>query len=293
MITCNLMGGLGNQTFQIFATISYAIDNKKKIKFLNKDNTVGSTIRNTFWNTFFSKLKPFLIETLPEKMHVIKEEGFSYNPLNMDTITNKTNENIMIQGYFQSYKYFQENYDVIYRMLNINEKKNTLLKKLELTNKTLNDSISMHFRLGDYKSFLEYHCILECNYYEKALTYILERITDTNADTESEYYQFFTLYYFCEEEDIKEVTDTIQILIKKFPQFIFKRGSNELADWEQMLFMSCCKYNIIANSSFSWWSAYLNSKKDKMVCYPSTWFGPSLSHLDTKDMYPLEWIKIV
>jgi hypothetical protein len=281
------MGGLGNQTFQIFATISYAIDNKKKIKFLKAD-TLGR-IRNTFWNTFFSKLKPFLIETLPEDMHVIKEEGFSYNQLNTDT----KNKNIMINGYFQSYKYFQENYDVIYRMLNINNQKNAVLKKLELSNEILKDSISMHFRLGDYKILQEYHSILEIEYYTKTLTYILERNTESEyKESESEYYQFYTVYYFCEEEDITDVSNKILILIEKFPQCIFKRGSKELADWEQMLFMSCCQNNIIANSSFSWWAAYLNSNKDKIVCYPSDWFGPKLSHLDTKDMYPLEWIKM-
>jgi len=288
MITCNLMGGLGNQTFQIFTTISYAIDNKKKIKFLKTDTlgTNGTTVRNTFWNTFFSKLKPFLIETLSEKMHIIKEQDFSYSQLNMDTTTNKTNENIMIQGYFQSYKYFQENYDVIYRMLTINEQKNAVLKKLELSNETLKNSISMHFRLGDYKLLPEYHPILKWEYYERALNCILYKNED------KEYYQFSTVYYFCEEEDIKEVSDTILILIEKFPQCIFERGNKELADWEQMLLMSCCQNNIIANSSFSWWAAYLNSNKDKMVCYPSVWFGPRLSHLDTKDMYPDEWIKI-
>ena len=77
----------------------------------------------------------------------------------------------------------------------------------------------------------------------------------------------------------------------KFPEYNFVRGDNSLQDWEQMIYMSCCHHNIIANSSFSWWAAYLNSRSDKIVCYPSVWFGPSANH-DTSDLCPPEWIKI-
>ena len=58
-----------------------------------------------------------------------------------------------------------------------------------------------------------------------------------------------------------------------------------------MLLMSCCHHNIIANSSFSWWAAYLNNWTDKIICYPSIWFGPSAPN-NTKDLCPKEWNKI-
>jgi hypothetical protein len=71
----------------------------------------------------------------------------------------------------------------------------------------------------------------------------------------------------------------------------FEKGTKQLSDWEQLLFMSCCNHNIIANSTFSWWAAYFNSWEDKIVCYPSVWFGPSANH-NTMDLCPESWNKI-
>ena len=84
----------------------------------------------------------------------------------------------------------------------------------------------------------------------------------------------------------------IQALHKKFENIQFKKATDQLDDWEQLLLMSCCKHNIIANSSFSWWGAYFNDNNDKIVCYPSIWFGPKLADKDTSDLFPNKWHKI-
>ena len=76
MITCNLMGGLGNQLFQIFTTISYAIRTQQMFHFYNSEFTIGSIKRETYWESLFSRLKPFLHKEFPP-LEIIKEKEFS------------------------------------------------------------------------------------------------------------------------------------------------------------------------------------------------------------------------
>ena len=280
MITCNLMGGLGNQIFQIFAVLSYGIKSRNQFKFLDlkKLGEGSTTVRYTFWETFFSNLKPFLISELPP-VHVIKEKGFPYNELPIYEIINR---NVMIFGYFQSYKYFEKQYSMICRIIGLENMKETLLKKLNLKNEDLQNNVSMHFRIGDYKKIQDFHPLATYDYYERALNYI-------RISTSSE--QKLSILYFCEDVDIDDVTIKINALKQKFPDYSFIRDDNNLADWEQMLLMSCCHHNIIANSSFSWWGAYFNEWTNQIVCYPSIWFGPSINH-NTNDLCPPLWNKI-
>ena len=280
MITCNLMGGLGNQIFQIFATISYAIKSKNRFQFLNLTSLGGgsTTVRHTFWETFFSNMKPFLISELPQPIHVIREKGFPYNELSVKEMVNR---NVMIYGYFQSYKYFQENYAIIYRMLNIDKMKNDILNNLNLSSDYLENTVSMHFRIGDYKKIQDFHPLATYDFYERSLLYM--QISKPNNN--------FTVLYFCEDCDIDDVLIIINKLKTNYPTYTFTRGTNTLEDWQQMLLMSCCHHNIIANSSFSWWAAYLNTNTDKIVCYPSVWFG-KVANNDTRDLCPPNWVRV-
>ena len=75
---------------------------------------------------------------------------------------------------------------------------------------------------------------------------------------------------------------------------MFEKASDDMEDWEQVLLMSCCSHNIIANSSFSWFGAYFNDyNKRTMICYPNVWFaGNAANANNTRDMFPPSWIKI-
>jgi hypothetical protein len=279
MITCNLMGGLGNQIFQIFATISYAIKSRNQFKFHNISTLGGgsTTIRNTFWNSFFSRLKPFLIDNIPKSIHVIREKNFTFNEL---PIYEMVAGDCLIYGYFQSYKYFHDNYEMICRVIGLEKKKYDVMKKLHLNDEYFKDCISIHFRLGDYKKIQEFHPLATYEYYRNSLNFI------NNKSAEK-----YNVLYFCEDNDIDDVMEKINRLANEFPDYEFIRGENKLEDWEQMLLMSCCHHNIIANSSFSWWAAYFNSWSDKIICYPSVWFGERANN-NTKDLCPPEWNKI-
>ena len=279
MITCNLMGGLGNQIFQIFATIAYSIKSKNKFQFLAQETLGGGscTLRYTFWNTFFSSLKPFLITSLPP-VNVIRENGFTFQELPVNSMINT---NVLIHGYFQSEKYFKEQYEMICRLIGLEKSKQTVLDVLNLRKEDLNNTISMHFRLGDYKKLAYFHPIATPQYYENELNHFKRKFPDNT----------FKILYFCEDEDANEVQLTINNLENNFPDYKFERANNTLPDWQQMLYMSLCSHNIIANSSFSWWGAYFNTKLDKVICYPSVWFGQT-ANIDTKDLCPHDWVKI-
>jgi hypothetical protein len=98
--------------------------------------------------------------------------------------------------------------------------------------------------------------------------------------------------YFCEEQDNSMVVPTVFELSILFPQCVFYKCSDKMEDYNQILCMSFCDHHIIANSSFSWFGAYLNPVPEKKVCYPSVWFCGYGADIPTQDLFPGHWIKV-
>ena len=292
MISCKIVGGLGNQLFQIFTTIAYALKYSKPFFFLNNhqlgDGSNGVIIRYTYWETCLSNLKPFLrgIDSIPQLM-LIKEKEFNYGELPENL---EKNYGTLLVGYFQSPIYFDKYKEIICKLIKFDLKK-IIVKQRSNINFENSYLISLHFRFGDYKKYSNIYPILKEQYYSNSITHILSKLnyeTDVKTKTKT---KTKTILYFCENEDVKEAEDIIQKLQLKFPIINFERANPLLEDWEQMLLMSLCNHNIIANSTFSWWGAYLNDNPGKIVCYPEHWFMPEAKK-NISDLFPQDWICI-
>lgn len=254
MVTTYLQGGLGNYMFQIAAAKSLSIDLDCDVIFNESKATTVHQPIHTYKDNIFRNIK-FTNEDVNTKL-THQEIGFEYNEIPMV-------DDVLLSGYFQSEKYFIKNKDKIKEVFkpSDNDKKYIKDRYGDLTN-----TCSIHIRRGDYISQQQNHPLCKESYYEEALKYIPKGTK-------------FLVF----SDDIKWCEN-----IFKGDSFIFVE--NEL-DYMDMYIMSMCKHNIIANSTFSWWGAWLNNNKNRIVIAPSIWFGVS-KQLNTKDIIPNGWIKI-
>lgn len=277
MITIMLMGGLGNQLFQIFNLLSYCLTNKTPFYF---EKQIPDRIdRPFYWDTFFISLRPFLKDVYPRNIPIYKESAFNYTEL---IPFKQINRQFKFFGYYQSYKYFQHKEVDIYKFIKLHKQQENT--KLKYHMYAYDNMISLHFRIGDYKDKPEHHPLLNITYYIYALKHI---ISTTKRDD-------WSILYFYEEPDLAIVTHNINILQNEFGKLTFVPIDTNIINYEQLLLMSLCQHNIIANSSFSWWGAYFNQFINKIVTYPNpdNWFGPAQGNKIMMDMFPSTWCKI-
>lgn len=174
-------------------------------------------------------------------------------------------------GYWQTEKYFYGIANKIREEFTFNVDNSSLIEIAEEISKAKN-SVSLHVRRGDYLQDPERYCgICTIDYYMKAVHYVNER-TDSAC-------------FFVFSDDLQWARDNLDIANAVYvDKSMFKLYKN----WFDMYLMTCCKHNIIANSSFSWWGAWLNSNKDKIVVAPKRW----LNGETTLDIWPNGWIKL-
>ena len=228
--------------------------------------------------------------------------------------TGITAPTICLHGYFQSARYFNETVlprRQLMQILGIPGKKRVVAARWaeEVSNNPqlpadLSQVISLHFRIGDYARFQGAHPLLPNEYYVRALRTLCgdgraelttkKRMMNSATAGTSNATAPTTILCFYEQDDETEVCRRLAEieaawLATPAPAIQFVHVPHTFSSWEQMLLMSMCKHNIIANSTFSWWAAYLNETEGRRVCYPSTWFGAQLKHNDTSDLFPADW----
>lgn len=277
MVTIHVMGGLGNQLFQVFNLISYTIDNK--VPFYFEKQQQERVDRPFYWDNFLKSLTTFIKPSM-NQLPIYRDPAFHFTPI---PCYQEIGKDFRFFGYFQSYKYFENNYESIYKLLRIEKQKQDIIEKYgNIYN--FKDSICLHFRIGDYKNIQEHHPIVNIEYYKNALQYIIDKTKKDN----------WKILYFYEEQDREQIINNIEKIRADFVNIEFIPIDTNIPDYEQILCMSQCSHNIIANSSFSWWGAYFNNNKEKIICYPNpdNWFGPSQGNKNMNDMFPVKWNKI-
>ena len=268
MIYCNLKGGLGNMMFQIAATLSIAKDNntqaifpnlKKHLNYLNEEKTHNPSLNYADQYHFLNIFKK--LNCWDQNISLkIYNFPFHYENLKIE------NPNCEINGFFQSEKYFINNKDYIKYVFTIDE---FILNKLQNTYKNVLDcnSTSLHIRRGDYLKLKNHHPLQNMDYFKNAI-----ELTKQNTEK----YVVFS--------------DDIEWCKSKFQgnRFIFIENER---DYVELYLMSLCKNNIISNSSFSWWGAWLNSNENRVIISPKQWFGQYIKENDS-DIIPQNWKRI-
>lgn len=282
-VTVNIMGGLGNQLFQLVHLLNYSIE--YDIPFYLEKQPQERKDRPYYWDNFLKSMKPFLEEpgTTKGPRQDITEPGFHYSEPPHPSTTNQ-HQNIRFLGYYQSYKYFAKHTKQIIQMLNINSQREQVYHKFKNKYNFSTNPVSMHFRIGDYKTVGPgCHPITPITYYVEAIKYI----QDQNNPIKQ-------IIYFYESQDQEIIDQHINTLNKTYPNIEFIPIDHTIPDYEQMLIMSLCSNHIIPNSTFSWWGAYLNDNPNKIVTYSNTdnWFGPYIDKKNFDDLCPPNWTQI-
>jgi hypothetical protein len=269
MILSNLKGGLANQLFQWAYGLSLSTDFNTPL-YLDisfYDNQVGCTPRSFSLNKF-PNLKFEIFEF--NKMHSNDFSKLGMKIINDDSVFRKfeydSNFDYRLNGYWGSEKYFEKNKNIIKSSLSYNDDFIDKIKNSIYRDVLKNNVTSMHIRRTDYVTSNGYHHVQPLSYYENALKNIGE---------------YELLYVF--SDDIEWCKYNIN-----FDKILFVEG---LDDVEDLWLMSMCRNNITANSTFSWWGAWLNNNPNKKVISPLKWFGPH-TNLNGSDVVPETWVKI-
>jgi len=287
-LTICCQGGLGNQLFQFI--IGYILAKKNKITLrinIDRFNSYDKqfeldkfpeiyklNIPKIKKNKFCKILKISGIYKIINFFFLLDKQEFEKSPFifNRDLLKKKIVKNVSIVGFFQSEKYFIHYKKIVLKLLRFSKIKDKLHQKyLNLINNK--NSVAIHIRRGDYLNDPKVRCIhgiLGSDYYKKSINYIKKKVKNP--------------FFFIFSDDIELVKKNFSFFNNK--KYIFIDTKSSIND---LYLMSNCKHFIIANSTFSWWGAWLSKNKRKIVCAPKRWLRARIS---TPDIIPESWIRI-
>lgn len=291
MIIVKLIGGLGNQLFQ------YALG--KHLSILNKTDLVFDVSEFETYKLHAYSLDHFNIKariaTAKEVSHFRKYKrksgkiNFLYNRLianqkkyfqekqfHFDLDVLRVRNATYLDGFWQTEKYFKDIETIIREEVTLKAPLSPLSQKIaeDIASK---NAVAMHIRRADYvknPETLKYHGACSVDYYMKASALIAEKIEAP--------------HFFVFSDDPQWVKENIKL---NFPTTYVDHNKAD-KNYEDLTLMSLCKHNIIANSSFSWWGAWLNRNKNKIVIGPAQWFNEVKKSVSTRDVIPDTWIKM-
>ena len=263
MVKTRIFGGLGNQMFQYAAgkalaekhgsqlmlDTSFFKSNKEREFMLDKFNIAREVTISSKSGIFNSKIvrKIMSIVKVPRRYYRNYSTAFDEKFFDLPA-------NVYIDGYFQSEKYFGDIEDVLRNEFVPSFKVSDDFKIWEEKIRNSN-SVSIHVRRGDYllKKNIAMHGILGVDYYEKAVSEMENQIENP------QFYIFSDDEKWCREKIVPTTRNGCIINV-----------NSKNRDVEELVLMSICKHNIIANSSYSWWGAWLNENSEKKVVFPES-----------------------
>jgi len=296
MIIVKLMGGLGNQMFQYAFGKALSLERKEEVIYdtsfyldkniladelksglcrrlslyhfnINlKEKPSGSRFKR-YWGRCVNNIHSRVPILSKITKSVIFDESYPILDLSYHPEVWKINaDKIIFIGYWQSEKYFiKYSNDILhdFQILTPQSEKNKDMSE-QITNC---NSVSLHLRRGDYSPDI----ILDVGYYSRAIEYIAKHVDNP--------------VFFIFSDDIQWAKDNIKI---PFEVHYMEQNSQAEA-YEDMRLISQCKHNITANSSFSWWGAWLNQNSDKIIIAPQNWRIPGCN---PSDIVPESWVKL-
>lgn len=254
MISSKLAGGMGNQMFQISAATSLAIENGDYAAFdLGGCHTpLQGNSAVTYKNTIYRNLQ---LNTTTECKSLYTEPEFKYTSI-------KYTPGMTLCGYFQSEKYFKKHKNDILDLFYISKEDGVNVRSIY---EKYDVVTSVHIRRGDYLKSSHIYEILGSEYYYDAMDLFK--------------YGVFIII----SDDMEWARNNI-----KGPRILYSELSTDVLDFT---LMTVSDNNIISNSTFSWWAAYLNRSPSRQVISPNKWFTKR-SNIDYSDIVPDEWKKI-